>query len=70
VLLHGVQVSDIKSNKFISSPAVIVRHTVGEPVTKISDNEFVDTPELVISELYSDKVDTAHLSGNVYRSSK
>lgn len=70
VLLHGVQVTNIKNNNFADSPAIKVLHTVGEPVTKIVDNQFVDTPEIGISELYSDKQDTADLSGNVYRSAK
>ena len=70
IFLHGVQVSDIKNTKFIDSPAIIVEHTVSEPVTKVIENEFIDTPQLIVSELYSDKQDTAHISGNVYRETK
>ncbi len=69
VLLHGVQVSKISNNQFNNSRPLKVLHTVGEPVTKINSNVFIDTPKLEISELYSDKKDTAHLSDNVYRTS-
>lgn len=66
-ILHGVQVSNINNNNFSNSKPLKVLHTVGEPVTKIKDNVFVDTPVIEISELYSDKKDTAHLSGNDYQ---
>jgi len=46
LLLHGVQVTNVKNNKFISTPAIKVLHTVGEPVTTISNNSFRDTPRL------------------------
>lgn len=68
LLLHGVQVTNIKNNKFTSTPAIKVLHTVGEPVTKISNNNFRGTPQLTVEELNSDKKDTAILSDNVYTS--
>ena len=67
ILLHGVQVSSVENNKFIDSSPLIIMHTVGEPVTRIIDNKFKNTPTLEITELNSDKRDTAHLSGNVYK---
>ncbi len=67
ILLHGVQVSNVSNNTIVDSSAITIRHTVGEPVTKMVNNEFLDTPKIEISELYSDKSDTADLSGNVYR---
>ncbi len=70
MLLHGVQVTEVAGNKISDSLPVKVLHTVGEPVTKIKNNEFIDTPKLEISELYSDKRDTAHLSNNVYRTTE
>ena len=68
LLLHGVQVTNVKNNKFANTPAIKVLHTVGEPVTKISNNSFRDTPQLTVEELNSDKKDTAILSDNVYTS--
>ena len=68
LLLHGVQVTNVKNNKFTNTPAIKVLHTVGEPVTKISNNSFRDTPQLTVEELNSDKKDTAILSDNVYTS--
>lgn len=70
ILLHGVQVSKIQNNKFIDSPAIAVLHTVGEPVTQITNNEFFNTPEITISELNSDKQDTAIISGNTYKTAQ
>lgn len=67
VLLHGVQVTNISTNKFNDSLPIKVLHTVGEPVTNIENNTFLDTPELEILELYSDKQNTASVSGNEYR---
>ena len=68
LLLHGVQVTNVKNNKFANTPAIKVLHTVGEPVIKISNNSFRDTPQLTVEELNSDKKDTAILSDNVYTS--
>lgn len=70
ILLHGVQVSNIQNNIIVGSTATTVRHTVGEPVTQIINNQFIDTPEIKLSELNSDKQDTANLSGNVYKQTK
>ncbi|MGB5487877.1 MAG: polysaccharide lyase 6 family protein [Lysobacterales bacterium] len=44
VHLHGIQVVDIKNNKFKESKPIRVVQTVGEPVTRISNNNFVATP--------------------------
>lgn len=67
VRLHGVQVSNINNNRFIDSAAITVRHTVGEPITQVISNEFIDTPKMTVSELNSDKKDTANLSDNIYK---
>jgi poly(beta-D-mannuronate) lyase len=67
ILLHGVQVTNISKNKFSHSPGILVRHTVGEPVTTIVDNLFVDTPEVSVDELNSGKKNTAMLSENTYQ---
>ena len=69
ILLHGVQVSHVSDNRIEASQPIKVRHTVGEPVTRIVDNEFVATPELTVVELNSDKTDTAMIENNHYRGS-
>ena len=66
VLLHGVQVTSMSDNQITASAGIIVNHTVSEPVTSIVNNQFTDTPQIVVSELYSDKTDTATVSGNSY----
>ncbi|RBP49719.1 polysaccharide lyase 6 family protein [Arenicella xantha] len=66
ILLHGVQVSNVHDNKIVGSPNITVKHTVGEPVTKIVNNRFIDTPEITVTELNSDKKNTAIISDNSY----
>ncbi len=70
ILLHGVQVTNVVGNKFVNTPEITVLHTVGEPVTKIIGNAFIDANKVVISELNSDKKDTATVSDNTYKSSE
>ena len=67
ILLHGVQVSNIRNNRFVDSAAIKVRHTVGEPVTRIHNNKFVATPKVSVLELNSEKENTAALFENTYR---
>lgn len=69
ILIHGVQVSNIRDNRFINSAGIKVKHTVGEPVTKIEDNQFVNTPKISVVELNSKKENTAHLASNSYHQS-
>ena len=40
IYVHGVQVANIKDNKFVKSAPIVVEHTVGEPKTEIADNTF------------------------------
>lgn len=67
ILIHGVQVSNIRDNRFINSAGINVKHTVGEPVTHIEQNEFLNTPEISVVELNSEKENTAFLANNRYR---
>ena len=65
MLLHGVQRTDITENEFIDSPGIVIRHTVGEPVTRIYNNRFVGTPTPSVVELNSIKENTAMIYDNV-----
>lgn len=65
ILLHGVQVTKIKGNRFNSSAPINVFHTVGEPRTDIQSNKFDGEISIEVKELYSKKENTAVLSGNV-----
>ena len=64
MLLHGVQVSTIHDNKIENSQPVVLKHTVGEPVTRIFDNSFVATDAPSVEELNSDKENTAQIYDN------
>lgn len=66
MLLHGVQVSDISDNQIVDSLPIVLKHTVGEPVTKIHSNLFVSTPPPSVEELNSDKENTAHIYDNEF----
>ena len=66
ILLHGVQVSRVRNNRFVDTAGIKVKHTVGEPITHIHNNQFVGTPEINVVELNSDKENTALLFENVY----
>lgn len=70
VYLHGVQVTTIKNNRFVDSPAIKVAHTVGEPVTKIVKNVFESTalPE-VVELFYTGSEHTALIEDNKVRGS-
>jgi poly(beta-D-mannuronate) lyase len=48
IRLHGVQATNIADNTFVDSEAVLVRETVGEPVTVIRDNVYKGTGKPVI----------------------
>jgi len=67
ILLHGVQVTNISQNQLTDSAPIIVRHTVGEPITTITDNDFTNTPVIDVAELFSKQVNTAMLARNRYR---
>ena len=64
VLLHGVQVTEIKGNKWDQSAPVVINHTVGEPRTRIVNNQFDEAGYLQIRELNSQKQNTAVVDGN------
>lgn len=66
LLLHGVQLSNIYDNQFTDSQPIVLRHTVGEPVTKIFDNQFIATGAPTVVELNSEKENTAHIYDNVF----
>lgn len=67
LLLHGVQVTTIEDNQWVKSRALVIEHTVGEPVTRVVNNQFKETAEISLSELYSKKPTTAVLEGNTYK---
>ena len=62
--LHGVQVSTIEGNEFISSAPVGINHTVGEPVTRIEGNRFLGTAAPEVTELNSSAGNTAIIRNN------
>ncbi|MGJ8679342.1 chondroitinase-B domain-containing protein [Paraglaciecola sp.] len=64
VKLHGVQVTDLSSNKFLNSAPVVIEHTVGEPVTKVVGNIFDKTKGPSIVELRVKGPHTAQVSNN------
>ena len=64
VLLHGVQVTEIRGNEWDQSAPLIINHTVGEPRTRILNNEFDEKGYLQIRELNSQKKNTAVVDGN------
>ena len=64
VYVHGVQVTNIKSNKFIKSAPVVVEHTVGEPKTEISNNTFNATQSPSVKELRVAGPHTAVIKNN------
>ena len=67
IYLHGVQVTQINNNRFSNSPAIKIEHTVGEPVTRIADNTFDGTPAPRVTELNSDKDNTAVITDNLFK---
>jgi len=69
VHLHGVQVTSIEDNQFSNSAPIRIFHTVGEPVTRISRNTFVDTPLPEVTELNSEKANTAVIEQNTVKES-
>ena len=66
MLLHGVQVSTIYDNQIVDSLPIVLKHTVGEPVTRIFENSFNFAPAISVEELNSDKENTAHIYDNQY----
>lgn len=65
VHLHGVQVTDITGTEFSGSKPVRIKHTVGEPVTRIVGNRFVNTGLPTVVELNSAEENTAIIHDNV-----
>lgn len=62
--LHGVQDTDMVSNRFIDSAPFLIEHTVGEPQTDIANNQFDDTPAPRLIEIASGLPPTARLTQN------
>ena len=63
--LHGVQVTNISGNSFVSSRPFVINHTVGEPKTRVFENSFVETPSPIVTELNSGLPPTAEIFDNV-----
>ena len=64
VLLHGVQVTEIRGNEWDRSAPVVINHTVGEPRTRIIKNQFDEKGYLQVTELNSQDKNTAVIDGN------
>ena len=62
--LQGVQVTNISNNTFDGVEPFLIKHTVGEPKTKIFKNTFKDTPAPVVVELNSGLEPTALITDN------
>ncbi len=62
--LHGVQVTSVKKNQFLSSELIKVEHTVGEPITVIQNNRFKNTKLPTVVELRASGPHTAKLIDN------
>jgi len=67
ILLHGVQVSEVRENHIENSLPIKVLHTVGEPITRITENDFIKTAKTTVVELNSDQVNTAYIENNNYK---
>ena len=65
VHLHGVQVTTIENNRFLKSAPIKIFHTVGEPVTRIEKNTFTASPTPEVTELHSQKENTAIVRDNL-----
>ncbi len=64
VILHGVQVTVMDKSTLVNSGEVLVNHTVGEPITKITSNVFNKVGLPKVTELFSEKTDTAMFADN------
>lgn len=67
VHLHGVQVTTIEKNTFSESAPVMIVHTVAEPVTRILRNMFLATSAPEVTELNSNKDNTATIKENEFK---
>ena len=67
IYLHGVQVTNIKNNRFSNTPAIKIEHTVGEPVTRMIKNTLIETPLPTVRELHSQAENTAVIKDNYIR---
>ena len=66
VFLHGVQVTNIRDNRFRESKPISLVHTVGEPRSHISENHFDQSPAPEVVELNSGLSNTAVIENNVF----
>lgn len=64
IRLHGVQVTHIANNRFADTRAIVIEHTVGEPITRIEDNTFSNVPSIEVSELFTQGPSTAITTNN------
>lgn len=64
LLLSGVQRTEIADNRFRTSGAISVTHSVGSPDTRIVNNVFAGTPPPQVTELYWQGPARAVLTGN------
>lgn len=64
IRLHGVQVTHIANNRFTNTRAIVIEHTVGEPITRIEDNTFNNVPSIEVSELFTQGPSTAITTNN------
>ena len=64
LLLSGVQRTEIADNRFRTSGAISVTHSVGSPDTRIVNNVLTDTPAPLVTELYWQGPARAVLAGN------
>ncbi|GHA90140.1 hypothetical protein GCM10009069_11640 [Algimonas arctica] len=62
--LHGVQVTDVEDTVFRNSGAILIKHTVGEPKTRIVGNMFDNSAGITVLELTSGLPPTALLLRN------
>lgn len=64
--LHGVQVANVTHNVIDNAPAIIINHTVGEPITKVIGNQFKQSSAPKVAELHAKTEPTATLKNNTF----
>ncbi len=50
LLLHGVQLADIRNNQFKDSQPIKLHMVNGDPVTNIENCEFINTPKIIAND--------------------
>ena len=50
LLLHGVQLANIRNNRFTNSKPMKLHQVNGDPVTNIEDCEFINTPKIIAND--------------------